>query len=94
MAFGTLSIAIEALAVGIGCVLLIHEHLDSHWTRNGEQLTGANLTLGRTSILLLGCSILVALVAMIFDKDRLLGILTLCLVVPILALMAGFQGIW
>jgi hypothetical protein len=92
--FGALSIGIEGLASGVYCVLRIREHLDPEWTRDVVTLSGTNKYLGQASILMLAGAVVVALVAMAFDKDRLLGILALCSVVPILVLMAGFQGIW
>lgn len=91
--FGSFGVLVEAFAIGIYCVLRIREHLDYRWTAGEGSLTGTNLLLLRTSMGLIAGAVLISLVGMIFDKDRLLGILALCLVMPMLVLMAIFQGI-
>lgn len=92
--FGIFSLAVEGLAIALYCALRVREGLDPHWTRDSGILVGVNKYLGQTSIIVLASAVIIALVALIFDKDRTLGVVALCLVVPILVLMAGFQGIW
>jgi hypothetical protein len=91
---GAVSLAVEGLAIALYCVLRVHEGLDPYWTRDSGPLHGLNRYLGQASIIVLAIAAIIALIALIFDKGRSFGILTLCLLVPILVLMAGFQGIW
>jgi hypothetical protein len=49
--------------------------------------------LGQASIIVLASAAISALIALVFDKDRILGMLALYLAVAILILMALFQGI-
>jgi hypothetical protein len=91
---GAFSLAMEGFAIALYCVLRVRESFDPNWSRDSGPLYGLTKYLGQASIIVLGSAVIFALIALIFDKDRILGILTLCLVVPILVLMAGFQGIW
>jgi uncharacterized membrane protein len=92
--FAAFALGVEGLAIAAYCVLRVREHVDPQWTRDSGPLSGTNKYLGQASILLVLGGAVIALIGMIFDKDRLLGILALCLVIPIIVLMGLFQGIW
>jgi hypothetical protein len=90
---GAISIVMQLIAIVMYGILVMHENADVTWT-SIKPLNAADKGLLRLSIRLVEASALVSMLGIVIDHKRLLAILSLAVIIPILTLMAGFQGIW
>jgi hypothetical protein len=84
--FGTMGISLQALAIIPFCLLLVTEKLGLSQTIDKPLLW--------LSVRLILASAPIVVIGMIVDKKPVLAVIAVLLTVPILALMAGLQGIW
>ena len=90
--FGIAALLIQVLAIAVYCALVIHERIDLYWSVD-KSLSHANSTLLGVSIHVVESSVVVACLGIFFDRKRTLAIIALALLIPIVIVMGGFQGI-
>lgn len=84
--FGVLSSSVQLVGLALYGILLINQHI-SPSVKVGSQLLAISVRL------VLGAAVL-ALIGLFVDRKKTIAIISLAATLPILLLMAGWQGIW
>jgi hypothetical protein len=84
--FGAVSALIQIVAIAIYLVLLMHQH-----NASDDSLSHHLLAISVRMILV---SAVVSVIGVFVDKRKALSVISLLATLPIVLLMAGWQGIW